>query len=515
MVERSVASPFLPGCTKEFQLLSSATRVATSTSPSIAPPATIGESFRSGLAFYGLAARILDIVVILVALTFADVARTHIALGQSIPGHVGGLRPIIILIVLVIWVGASSQLELYRIDRSVHLSAQCIRAIVVAIAVAALFAGALYLTFRDVSRLLFVYFFAFSTLGLIGVRLLLTAIVRWAIPMEQRVAVIGTGPVARTIAHSLRRSRLGSIPRTRLVGFIRADEAEDESIWREPEPVLGEGSSPSLLTRRAAQHGVHEVILALPPQSSQRTTELVAMLREANIGVRMVPDVIELAATQARVETVGGIPMIYLRDPAIQAVEEAGKRSIDVSLSALLLAVCAPLMALIALGVRLDSPGPILYRAARVGKGGRIFTMYKFRTMHDGATTPATSETDQFGQPVYKVPSDPRVTRFGKLLRRTSMDELPQLLNVLRGDMSLVGPRPEQPFIVQSYQPWQRRRLEVRPGITGWWQVNGRDLPMHWHTDYDLYYIYNYSLTLDIKILARTLWTVIHGRGAY
>jgi exopolysaccharide biosynthesis polyprenyl glycosylphosphotransferase len=502
---------------KEPLLLSSATRVATTASQSNASSATIGESFRSGLAFYGLAARILDVVVILVALSLADFARTHVAFGQSIPPEAEGFGPLITLIVLAIWVGASSQLELYRIDRSIHLSAQCLRAVVVSAAVAALFAGALYLTFRDVSRLLFAYFFVLTTLGLIGVRLLLTGIVRWAVPMEQRLAVVGTGPVARTIAHSLRRSRFGSIPRTRLVGFIQADDAENESsvTWREPEPVLGEGPSPALLTLCAREHEIHEVVLALAPESSQRTTELVARLREANIGVRMVPDVIEFAATQARVETVGGIPMIYLRDPAIQAVEDAAKRSIDVALSGLLLALCSPIMAVIALAVRLDSPGPILYRAARVGRGGSIFTMYKFRTMHHGATVPEPRELDQFGQPVFKAAGDPRVTRLGRLLRRTSVDELPQLLNVLRGDMSLVGPRPEQPFIVQSYRPWQRRRLEVRPGITGWWQVEGRDLPMHWHTDYDLYYIYNCSIGLDLKILARTLWAVIHGRGAY
>ncbi|HEX3244919.1 MAG TPA: sugar transferase, partial [Chloroflexota bacterium] len=343
--------------------------------------------------------------------------------------------------------------------------------------------------------------------------------VRWAIPIDQRVAIVGTGPVARTIAHSLRRSRRGSIPRSRLVGFINAgeDEAEDDAsaIWREPEPVLGEGTSSELLTRCARQHQIHEVVLALPPNSSLRTTDLVTRLRQAGVGVRMVPDVIEYAATQARVENVGGIPMIYLRDPAMQAVEEAAKRAIDVALSAVLLVLSAPIMALIALAVRFDSEGPILYRASRVGKGGRIFTMYKFRTMRNGATVPEPRELDQYGQPVYKGPRDPRVTALGRWLRRTSMDELPQLVNVLRGDMSVVGPRPEQPFIVQSYRPWQLRRLEVRPGMTGWWQVEGRDLPMHWHTDYDLYYIYNYSLGLDLKILARTLWAVIHGRGAY
>jgi lipopolysaccharide/colanic/teichoic acid biosynthesis glycosyltransferase len=103
----------------------------------------------------------------------------------------------------------------------------------------------------------------------------------------------------------------------------------------------------------------------------------------------------------------------------------------------------------------------------------------------------------------------------GRFLRRTSLDELPQLFNVLRGDMTLVGPRPEQPFIVDTYHPWQRRRLEVRPGMTGWWQVNGRELPMNLHTEYDLYYLHNYSLGLDLKILAKTLWAIVHGRGAH
>ncbi|MFN0072617.1 MAG: sugar transferase [Chloroflexota bacterium] len=476
-----------------------------------------GESYRSGLAFFGLSARILDIVVILVALTFAERMRATVALGQSLPNAAEGLQPPVTLIVAMIWVAASTQLELYRIDRSTHLRSQCLRATGVSMIVAALFAGALYLTFRDVSRLLFGYYFVFSTVGLISVRVVLTGLVRWAIPMEQRVAIVGTGPVARTIAHSLRRSRWGSIPRTRLIGFIQAGDPDEDvaDVWREPEPILGEGASANLLTVCARKHNIHEIVLALPPNGGQRTTELVARLRNSGIGVRMVPDVMEYAATQARVENMDGIPMIYLRDPAIQAVEQAAKRSLDIALSAILLVVLAPVMAMIALAVKLSSPGPILYRASRVGQHGDVFTMYKFRSMRDEASPPTPIGHDKSGPHVYKAPNDPRITGFGRFIRRTSMDELPQLINVLKGDMSLVGPRPEQLFIVDTYQPWQRRRLEVRPGITGWWQVQGRDLPMHWHTDYDLYYIYNYSLALDIKILAQTLWAVIHGRGAY
>ncbi|HET8626077.1 MAG TPA: sugar transferase, partial [Thermomicrobiales bacterium] len=169
-----------------------------------------------------------------------------------------------------------------------------------------------------------------------------------------------------------------------------------------------------------------------------------------------------------------------------------------------------PLGLVIAAAIKLDSRGPVFYRAARIGEDGRPFTMYKFRTMVAGAD----------GHPHARGPGkthdDPRITRVGRWLRRTSVDELPQLWNVLRGEMSLVGPRPEQPFIVAGYEPWQRRRMHIRPGMTGWWQVNGRsEYPMHLHTDFDLYYLENYSLLLDLRILGRTLGAVITGRGAY
>jgi exopolysaccharide biosynthesis polyprenyl glycosylphosphotransferase len=166
-----------------------------------------------------------------------------------------------------------------------------------------------------------------------------------------------------------------------------------------------------------------------------------------------------------------------------------------------------PILLAIAIAIKLSSPGPIIYKQQRVGENGRPFWVYKFRTMVPDADSHPTPD---------KRRDDPRVTKIGKLLRRTSLDELPNLFNVLRGEMSLVGPRPEQVFIVEQYEPWQRQRLAVPPGLTGWWQVNGRsDLPMHLNTQYDLYYIRNYSLLLDIKILWKTIGVVIQGKGAY
>jgi len=153
-----------------------------------------------------------------------------------------------------------------------------------------------------------------------------------------------------------------------------------------------------------------------------------------------------------------------------------------------------------------------------MGENGRTFKMFKFRSMVANADSlqPVVSQNDQQGQQIYKTRDDPRITRLGRWLRRASLDELPQLINVLKGEMSLVGPRPEMPWLVSCYEPWQRKRFAVPPGITGWWQVNGRsDEPMHLHTEDDLYYIQHYSLLLDLRILWRTVAVVVKGEGAY
>ncbi len=192
------------------------------------------------------------------------------------------------------------------------------------------------------------------------------------------------------------------------------------------------------------------------------------------------------------------------------------KRGLDLIVASLMLVVLSPLLLLAALAVRLDTRGPILYRQTRVGRRNRPFTIYKFRTMaHDpGATFVLLRDDD--GTLRHKVHHDPRITRTGKWLRRTSVDELPQLFNVLLGHMSLVGPRPELPQIVAGYESWQHQRHLVRPGLTGWWQVSGRgDRPMHEHTALDIYYVENLSFWLDVRIALRTVRVVLNGLGAF
>ena len=181
------------------------------------------------------------------------------------------------------------------------------------------------------------------------------------------------------------------------------------------------------------------------------------------------------------------------------------KRAIDLAIASVVTIAMAPFMALIVLAIRRDSPGPAVFRQQRIGQWGQPFMVYKFRTM--------TIDSPSFGLKPQSA-EDERLTRVGRLLRQTSLDELPQLLNVVRGEMSLVGPRPEQPFLVSMYEDWQRVRLEVLPGITGWWQVNGRKQPMHDHVEEDLYYVHNRSFLLDVRILVQTVGAVFRGTGA-
>ena len=217
-------------------------------------------------------------------------------------------------------------------------------------------------------------------------------------------------------------------------------------------------------------------------------------------------------------EDVWGLPLISVRAPVITGFDRFVKRVFDLVLAGLALVLMAPVLAVLALAVYLDGGRPIVFAQRRVGETGRMFTMYKLRTMVPDAESrqEAALQDGAAVSAVYKPLNDPRVTRVGRFLRRTSLDELPQLWNVLRGEMSLVGPRPELPWVVERYESWQRQRLAVLPGITGWWQVSGRgELPLHENVEYDLYYIQNYSPLLDLTILLRTLWVVARGRGAY
>jgi len=371
-------------------------------------------------------------------------------------------------------------------------------------------AGLLYLGFRDVSRWLFITFVVINIVLLLGWR----AVARLLFKMgrvresEHRVLIVGAGQVGQRVGAMIENYALTGL---RLIGYLDDDDYKRKSNVS----ILGGIQDARYVVQ---QKNIDDVVIALPRHAYGQVNKLVLSLSDAPVRLRVVPDYFSLTLYRATVDDFGGVPMINLRDPALNDYQRLVKRIFDLMLGGAMTVILLPVMAFIALFVRLDSPGPIIFRQQRVGENGRLFPMFKFRSMVDGAEEmqESVNQKNGSGKLIHKKPDDPRVTRVGQFLRRSSLDELPQLFNVLKGDMSLVGPRPELPWLINQYEPWQHKRFAVPQGMTGWWQVNGRsDKPMHLHSDDDIYYVQNYSLWMDIYILFKTPWVVLRGKGAF
>ncbi|HEX9373224.1 MAG TPA: sugar transferase [Roseiflexaceae bacterium] len=263
---------------------------------------------------------------------------------------------------------------------------------------------------------------------------------------------------------------------------------------------------------------VDQVIIALPFWEHQRLPEIVRVCRAAGVEFRVAPDLFELSFDRVNVANLSGIPLIGLKEVSIKGWNLVLKRAIDLALILLAAPILLSLAGIIALAVRRDSPGPAIFRQQRVGKDGRTFIAYKFRTMVVDAEARKADLAllNEADGPSFKMRDDPRMTRVGRFLRRSSLDELPQLWNVLRDEMSLVGPRPPLPEEVVQYDEWHFRRLEVKPGLTGLWQVLGRsDTSFDEMVRLDIYYAENWSPGMDLRILLETIPAVLSGKGAY
>ena len=249
------------------------------------------------------------------------------------------------------------------------------------------------------------------------------------------------------------------------------------------------------------------VFLAVPQLNQDEVMNLVVKCEHLGVQFKIASNLFEVITSRVKIDVIDEMPVVHLRNDRMHPVALFLKRVMDIVISASMLLLTAPVLAVIAALIKLDSRGPVFFCQHRVGRGGKLFTMYKLRTMNTASEPYAVAPVDG---------DDPRVTRVGRLLRKLSLDEFPQLLNVLIGDMSMVGPRPEMPFIVEQYEEWQRRRLDVKPGITGLWQIVGRkNLPLALNLEYDFYYIKNQGLLFDIVILIRTVPAVLFGRGAF
>jgi exopolysaccharide biosynthesis polyprenyl glycosylphosphotransferase len=266
--------------------------------------------------------------------------------------------------------------------------------------------------------------------------------------------------------------------------------------------------------RYVIERDIHRVIVA-QSDAPDRVLESVRYFKEYGLKVSVLPNILEVVGSSVEFDEIHGTTMLGVRSFGLSRSSRSLKRAFDLAGSSLLLLLTAPMMAAIAIAIRLESSGPVLFKQTRVGRDGLRFTMYKFRTMYEGADRLRAELADRNGtEGLFKVADDPRVTRVGHLLRRTSLDELPQLLNVLRGEMSLVGPRPLVEDEDDRVEGWHRRRLHLTPGMTGAWQIMGEmRLPLQEMVFMDYMYIVNWSLWSDIRILVQTAGHVLRRRG--
>jgi exopolysaccharide biosynthesis polyprenyl glycosylphosphotransferase len=374
-----------------------------------------------------------------------------------------------------------------------------------------MFAGLLFFSFRETSRLLVIYFTVINYIALIVVRYVVWSVLkkRHSRNIAAALLIIGVGDIPNRLAKTIS-EELGAV--FKLVGFVDLEAQENLEL---PAQFLGTIRD---LPRIVRENEVEVIIIAKTDCHYEILESLARDLIHLPVRIYLAPDSVQLALVEAEVEQVGDIVLIGIREPVIQGGKRFSKRIMDIAISTVLFFLTWPLLIVIWIAIKIDSKGPAIFAAPRIGLGGKIFKMYKFRTMFVGSENlqQSITQTDEQGRQIYKVKDDPRITKIGKWLRHTSLDELPQMFNVLKGEMSWVGPRPEQPFITKEYEHWQWQRVLVPPGVTGWWQVSGRsDLPMHLNTNYDVYYVRNYSIYLDIKILLKTVIEVLKGKGAY
>lgn len=462
---------------------------------------------------FALLSMLIDALVICLALLAATYLRPALAF-IPFAAHYPTIIPtplILYLIFAIVWVAVNLLFDVYDGKKNLRPVDEFVRLSLAALLSGVALAGTLYLSFRELSRLLFVTFIIFAYLEMLGWRSLVDFISRHSRSSSlkpRRILVAGAGKMGRELHEQIHQNQ----PiRLEVVGFLDDDPLKQA----QHADVLG-GLDDAI---SAVQNlSIDDFVIALPQSAYQRLNQLVVELLPLPVKVWVIPDYFRLALHQASFDSFAGIPLLDLRAPALSDYQRLMKRAFDIIIATLSLIIAIPWMGLIALLIRLESPGPVLLKQQRVGENGQLFKMLKFRSMVENAEElrPQAEFFDPQGNLIHKSKDDLRITRVGRLLRRTSMDELPQLFNVLRGEMSLVGPRPELPYLVEKYEPWQRARFSVPQGVTGWWQIQGRsDKPMHLNTEDDLYYVQNYSILLDIYIMVKTIAVVWSGKGAY
>lgn len=463
----------------------------------------------------------LDALALVLALAIAEWQRKTLPFGMDALPAVFDTPLLLYVTFGLTWLAILNFVGAYSPRRTHRVVLEVIKQFYALAIAIFIFSGIFFIGYRDFSRLQLGYILLNLMLLNIGFRVGLRIYFRLTGGRRydsRRVLIVGTGDLARAVGRVVRSYAWTGLY---LVGYVAADS--------EPEWPVSEVATQQQVTVLAGfdqlhaiivEQAIDEVIFAVQRVDYAEILMTIDQLyRHQNLHVRIAPDVQEIAyLSHLTIEDINGMPLIGLRDFVLTLRQRMVKRMMDIVVSLLMLVLAAPLMLLIMIAIRLDSSGPMFFIQERVGQRMRSFKMIKFRTMVKNAEAlqEAVNRYDEHGNIIHKSPNDSRITNVGRFLRNTSLDELPQFFNILKGDMSLVGPRPEMPWMVARYQPWQMKRFEVPQGLTGWWQINGRaETPMHLSTEDDLFYINNYSLVLDMIILLRTPLAVMSRKGAF
>ncbi len=356
--------------------------------------------------------------------------------------------------------------------------------------------------------LIFIYWLIF-VLFVGGGRIFIRSLQRYLLLKgigRRNTIIIGYNEKAREVYEEIKHARALGLD---IVGFLLLGNEEKQLVGNNK--ILG---SIDQIQKIVNDNNVKEVIIALDKHEHEQMLDVIAKCDFNDLTIKIVPDLYEIISGQARTNQLYGIPLVEINPQLMPVWERKIKRLMDIIFSSIILVVTLPVSLIVALAIKLDSKGPVFYKQIRVGKDNKQFKIYKFRSMYQDA--------EKHTGPVWSSKDDPRITRVGKIIRKFRLDEIPQFINVLRGDMSLVGPRPERPYFVERLSneiPLYKRRLKVKPGITGWAQVKHKydesieDVKKK--LQYDLYYIENISLRMDLKILFRTIFVVLFGKGHF
>lgn len=459
---------------------------------------------------------LIDLAVTVAAFLAAYWARNIVFL----PGHMGRLFPLerytwLLFVIIPVWFILLKAFDAYRSYRTYSYVYELL-GVGKAIFMGGLAIGTVaFVTKAEYLSRTFIISFVFINLILVGLVRLAIRSLSWFVRERgynfRNVVIVGTEHTARDIARRVVNFRESGL---RILGFVTDNEHQIGSEI-DGHPVIGTlGELESFVKREA----VDEVIFAIPGRKLEALEDTLLMLEEHGINARIVSNIFPHIIARMSVEEFETVPLLTFSTVPANDFALALKRLGDIGMSIFLLICSSPFMAIAAVLIKATSPGPVLFRQRRCGLHGRLFTLYKFRSMYCDAEA-MRSELDarnEMAGPAFKIKDDPRVTPVGRFLRTTSIDELPQLWNVLRGDMSIVGPRPPIPGEVDRYERWQRRRLSMRPGITCIWQISGRNKINDFDewVRLDLQYIDTWSIALDINIFLKTIPVVLLRKGA-